>query len=73
MLPDPIGVKLNFTIIIKLIRLELYIIEVRRHFFHILKCGLNDWFIFKFIGGGFIGAPNLIQNLDVAVNLIDIV
>ena len=72
MLSDPIGFKYNFTAITNLIWLELEITDITRQFINTVKCGLRGWSILKLDESGFVGAPKLIQNLDVSLHVVDL-
>ena len=47
--------------------------EAIRICYHINKCILGGWFILSFFSGGFVGTPNLLQTLDIAVHVVYIV
>ena len=47
--------------------------EVKNHFQYIEKCGLDGYRILSQSRGGFVGALNLLQTLNVVVHLVDLV
>ena len=67
--PDTIWVKSNSITISNLRYLELETTEVRRHIFHIVKCGLGGWYILGLARGGFFRVAYLLQTDDVTVHL----
>ena len=46
--------------------------ESRRNFCQIIKCGLSGWRILKLVKDGFVGAPVLLENIDVTVHVLDL-
>ena len=72
MLPTPIGIKYNFIGITNLRWPELEIMEDRRNFNRVVKCGIGGWHVLRFSEGGFVGSLNLLQNLDAAVYVVDL-
>ena len=54
--PDPIGEKYNFIVIPKMRWTQLYIMDTRRHFQKVFKCGIGDWNILRLVEGDCFGA-----------------
>ena len=42
-------------------------------FCYIFKCRLVGWCILRFLGGGFVGSPELLKTFDLAVHMVDLV
>ena len=47
--------------------------DIRMTFHHIVNCGIGGWCFLRLINGGFLGAPKLLQTLDVTVHVVDLV
>ena len=47
--------------------------EVRSHFHHIVKCGINSCCSLRYIKGDFVGAPDLLPTIYVVVHAVDLV
>ena len=68
-----IGIKYNFIVIKNLRWLNFGIMKVRRNVQHIFKCGIDGWHILSLVECRFVGATNLIRNIDVAETVADLV
>ena len=67
---DPIWVKYNFIKIPNIIWSELDTIEVRGKFQDMVKYELGGWHILGLAEGRFVGAPEIIQTLDVTLHVV---